>query len=66
MAPSFAVGADKITLEKDVLDSLWQYQIPLWLVFFLFLITLVVPMEVGFRLGERQHRLHPDGKNSPQ
>jgi len=60
VAPSFAVGADKITLEKDVLDSLWQYQIPLWLVFFLFLITLVVPMEIGFRLGGRQHRLHPD------
>lgn len=60
MAPIFAVGADKITLEKDVLDSLWQYQIPLWLVFFLFLITLVVPMEIGFRLGGRQHRLHPD------
>jgi hypothetical protein len=60
VAPNFAIGADKITVEKDVLDSLWQYQIPLWLVFFLFLITLVVPMEIGFRLGGRQHRLHPD------
>jgi hypothetical protein len=38
----------------------WQYQIPLWLVFFLFLVTLVVPMEAGFRLGKRQHRLHPN------
>jgi len=60
VAPNFAVGADKITEEKGVLDSFWQYEIPLWLVISLFLITLVVPMEVGFRLGGRQHRLHPD------
>jgi hypothetical protein len=43
-----------------VLDPYWQYEIPLWLVFFLFLIMLVIPMEAGFRLGERQHRLHPE------
>jgi hypothetical protein len=43
-----------------MLDPFWQYEIPLWLLIFLFLITLAVPMEVGFRLGERQRRLYPD------
>jgi hypothetical protein len=37
----------------------WQYQIPLWVVFFLFLTLLLTPMEVGFRLGRRWKRLHP-------
>jgi len=46
------------------LGTFWQYQIPLWLVVFLFLIVLLIPMELGFRLGERQRRLHanPDGE----
>ncbi len=43
-----------------MLGAYWQYQIPLWAVFFLFLILLLIPMEVGFRLGSRARRLHPD------
>jgi hypothetical protein len=38
----------------------WQYQIPLWAVFLLFLILLLIPLELGFRLGLRQQRSHPD------
>lgn len=38
----------------------WQYQLPLWLVFFLFLVLLLIPMEVGFRLGTRYKSEHPD------
>ncbi|MFK7845497.1 MAG: hypothetical protein AB8G77_09355, partial [Rhodothermales bacterium] len=41
-----------------MLDLYWQYEIPLWLVIFLFLIMLAIPMELGFRIGGRQHRLH--------
>lgn len=41
-----------------MLDPYWQYEIPLWLVIFLFLIMLVIPMELGFRIGGREHRLH--------
>jgi hypothetical protein len=37
----------------------WQYQLPLWVVLFLFLILLLIPMEIGFRLGMRQKTLHP-------
>jgi len=36
-----------------VFDPLWQYQLPLWVVIFGFLIVLLVPMEVGIRLGMR-------------
>jgi hypothetical protein len=43
-----------------VLGAYWQYQIPLWVLIFLFLAVLLIPMEVGFRLGRRQKRLHPD------
>lgn len=43
---------------KEMLDLYWQYEIPLWLVIFLFLIMLAIPMELGFRIGGRQHRLH--------
>ena len=42
----------------------WQYEIPLWLVMFLFLAILVIPMEVGFRLGIRRHRPHPDAERA--
>ncbi len=42
-----------------MLDTYWQYELPLWLVIFLFLIILVVPMEIGFRLGQ-QRRLRSD------
>jgi hypothetical protein len=42
----------------------WQYQIPLWVVFLLFLVLLIIPMEVGFRLGSRQRRLRPDAKGA--
>lgn len=60
MALNFAIGIDKITVENDVLDPYWQYEIPLWLVFFLFLVALIIPMEIGFRLGGRQRRLQQD------
>jgi hypothetical protein len=33
-----------------------QYQIPLWAVFLLFLILLLVPLEIGFRSGARKKR----------
>jgi hypothetical protein len=36
-------------------DPFWQYQLPLWVVIFAFLILLLIPTEVGFRLGMR-HR----------
>jgi hypothetical protein len=42
-----------------VFGAYWQYQLPLWVVFFLFLILLLIPMEVGFRLGSRWKRSHP-------
>ena len=45
-----------------MLGAYWQYQIPLWLAFFLFLIPLLISMQVGFRLGSRRRRLHPDSK----
>ena len=40
----------------------WQYQLPLWAVIFLFLILLLIPMEVGFRLGARQKLLYADAE----
>jgi hypothetical protein len=43
-----------------VFGPYWQYQLPLWVVVFLFLILLLIPMEVGFRLGMRQRAMHPD------
>jgi len=43
-----------------MLDPYWQYQIPLWAVIFLFLILLLIPMELGFRLGRRHRSTHPD------
>lgn len=46
-----------------MLGAFWQYQIPLWLVVFLFLVVLLIPMEAGFRLGVRKRRLHPDPKD---
>lgn len=42
--------------------SYWQYQIPLWLLFLLFLAFLLAPMELGFRLGARHRRLRTDPK----
>ena len=41
---------------KLVFSTYWQYQIPLWVLIFLFLLVLLVPMEIGFRLGLRQKR----------
>jgi len=38
----------------------WQYQLPLWVVFALLLMLLLIPMEVGFRLGKRQKFIYPD------
>jgi hypothetical protein len=43
-----------------VLGAYWLYQIPLWVVIFLFLLVLLFPMEIGFRMGARYKRLHPD------
>ena len=42
-----------------VSSAYWQYQIPLWVLIFLFLMVLLVPMEIGFRLGSRHRRTHP-------
>lgn len=42
-----------------MVDSFWQYQLPLWLVAFVFLILLLIPMELGFRFGVRRKSLHP-------
>jgi hypothetical protein len=50
--------------EGRVLDPYWQYEIPLWLVIFLFLASLLIPMEFGFRLGMRQRRLHPEAEKA--
>ena len=47
-----------------MLGPFWQYQLPLWLVFLLFLSLLLIPIEIGFRVGVRQKRLHPDPKGS--
>ena len=44
-----------------MLGAYWQYQIPLWVVIFLFLFALLVPMEIGFRVGARQKLLHLQG-----
>jgi hypothetical protein len=43
----------------------WQYQIPLWLVAFLLLISLLIPMEAGLRLGKKQWKARtlPDGSD---
>ncbi len=38
----------------------WQYQIPLWTLFLLFLVLLLIPMEIGFRLGLRKKETLPD------
>lgn len=43
-----------------MLGVYWQYQIPLWMLVFLFLIVLLIPMEIGFRLGSRKRRSLPD------
>jgi hypothetical protein len=48
--------------EKRMLDPYWQYEIPLWFVFFIFATVLLVPMEIGSWLGSRQLRLRPDLK----
>ena len=45
-----------------MIDSFWQYQLPLWVVAFLFLILLLVPMELGFRFGVRRKSLHPSSE----
>lgn len=45
-----------------MLDPYWQYQVPLWVVIFLFLALLLVPMEAGYRLGKRHRALHPDSE----
>jgi hypothetical protein len=41
----------------------WQYQIPLWLVFLIFLILLLLPMELGFQLGARKRKSFSDPKD---
>ena len=43
-----------------VLGANWYYQTPLWVVIFLFLLVLLFPMEIGFRIGARIKRLQPD------
>jgi len=43
-----------------VFGPYWQYQLPLWAVFFLFLVLLLIPTEVGFRLGKRHKNKRPN------
>ncbi|MCR9296605.1 MAG: hypothetical protein NXI32_28165 [bacterium] len=43
-----------------MLSPFWQYEIPLWTVGVLFACLLLFPMEIGFRLGARARRVHPD------
>lgn len=38
------------------MDLYWLYEIPLWLDMLLFLLVLLVPMEVGIRMGLRRNR----------
>lgn len=40
-----------------MMGAYWQYQLPLWLVAAILLILLLIPMELGFRLGARQRRV---------
>lgn len=42
----------------------WMYEIPIWLDMTLFLVLLLVPMEVGFQIGLRKHRAHPDAERA--
>ena len=44
----------------------WLYQAPLWVLVFLFLIVLLIPMEIGFRLGSRKRQSHPDPEGESQ
>jgi hypothetical protein len=46
-----------------VFGPYWQYQLPLWVVFFFFLIALLVPIEIGFRLGVRQKPKHAEAES---
>jgi hypothetical protein len=44
-------------------DPYWQYQIPLWVLIFLFLILLLIPMEFGFRLGTHHKSIRPNSES---
>lgn len=46
-----------------MLDPYWQYEIPLWFLFLLILVVLLLPLELGFRLGLRELKLHPDHRS---
>jgi len=46
-----------------VFGPYWQYQLPLWELFLVFLILLLIPMEVGFRLGRWQKSKYPDAED---
>lgn len=41
-----------------VSSGYWLYQTPLWVLIFLFLAVLLIPMEIGFRLGKRRNQFH--------
>ncbi len=43
-----------------------QYQLPLWLVAILFLVLLLIPMEVGFRLGLWRSRVGAQNGDAPR
>jgi hypothetical protein len=45
-------------------ELLWQYEAHLWQMFVLFLVCLLLPMELGLRLGSR-HRSRLDGAEAP-
>ena len=42
----------------------WKYKIPLWFLFMLFLILLLIPMELGFRLGLYRKKTDPDSQDA--
>lgn len=42
----------------------WVYEIPIWLDMVFFLVVLLAPMEAGFRIGLRKHRLNPEAERA--
>jgi hypothetical protein len=45
-------------------EVIWQYEISLWLLLALIVLCLLLPMEFGFRLGERHRQRQTPGKGT--
>jgi len=62
--PFYRGACNNFRCEQDkrraMFGGYWQYQLPLWILMFVFLLFLLVPMEVGFRFGAQQRKMHPD------